>query len=214
MTKPSDNPADPFKKALTEATKALAHESELTISYSVDPPGQSNSAIRLPQVSRKMTREEVMIARGTADAFALKTRFHNQALHAKYSPSGPLANELFESLETARCEALGARAMPGTARNIDTKISADVERLGYAHITDENKAPIAAAAGFLLRKMLTGRELPAGAQNVIELCSAHFDANINQNFAQFSDVFGRSARVRPHQSRFDRSDGLWRSVGQ
>ena len=41
MSKPVDNPADPFKKALAEATRAMAGEGELTVAYSVDPPGVS-----------------------------------------------------------------------------------------------------------------------------------------------------------------------------
>ena len=37
MTKQNDNPADPFKKALAEATKVMANDPELNVSYSVDP---------------------------------------------------------------------------------------------------------------------------------------------------------------------------------
>ncbi len=39
MAQHSDNPADPFKKALAEATKVLADDPELNVSYSVDPVG-------------------------------------------------------------------------------------------------------------------------------------------------------------------------------
>ena len=52
--------------------EALADDPELTVTYSVDPPGMAGETMRLPQVSRRMTRDEVLIARGTADAFALR----------------------------------------------------------------------------------------------------------------------------------------------
>ena len=52
MTQRSDNPADPFKKALAEATRTMADEPELTVTYSVDPPGMTGDVMRLPQVSR------------------------------------------------------------------------------------------------------------------------------------------------------------------
>ena len=55
--KTSDNPADPFKKALAEATKVLADDPELSISYTVDPSGISGDSMRLPQVSRRMSRK-------------------------------------------------------------------------------------------------------------------------------------------------------------
>ena len=70
MSKQSDNPADAFKKALAEATKVMSNDPDLTVSYSVDPSGLSGDSMRLPQVSRRMTREEVLLARGPADALA------------------------------------------------------------------------------------------------------------------------------------------------
>ena len=169
MSKPSDNPADPFKKALAEATKVLANDSDLTVSYSVDPSGMSGDTMRLPQVSRRMTRDEVLLARGTADALALKHKYHDTATHARYAPAGDLAREIYEAMETARCEAMGARDMPGTAGNIDAKIAEDARRAGYAEITDRADASLATAAGYLVRHLATGRDLPAGARNVMEL---------------------------------------------
>ena len=75
------------------------------------PTGATNTGMRLPQVSRRMTRSEVMLARGTADAYALRERFHNTDVNAKYTPRGEVARQIFDALETARCEAIGARAM-------------------------------------------------------------------------------------------------------
>jgi len=169
MTKPTDNPADPFKKALAEATKVMADDPELTVTYSVDPPGMTDDTIRLPQVSRRMTRAEVLVARGTADAFALRHKFHNAKTHARYEPQGKMARDLYEAMETARCEAMGARVMPGTAGNIDAKIAQDAERKGYGQIRDTAQAPLAQAAGYLVRNLATGRDLPAAAQNVMNL---------------------------------------------
>ncbi|MFB9151085.1 cobaltochelatase subunit CobT [Roseovarius ramblicola] len=169
MTKPTDNPADPFKKALANATKVMADDSDLTVSYSVDPAGISGDAMRLPQVSRRMSREEVLLARGTADALALRHKFHDAATHARYAPPGDMARDLYEAMETARCEAVGAREMPGTATNIDARIAQDAARLGFDQITNSADAPLPAAAGYLIRHLATGRDMPPGAQNVMEL---------------------------------------------
>ena len=72
-------------------------------------------------------------------------------------------------METARCEAVGARAMPGTAGNIDAKIAHEADRKGYAQITQAADAPLAMAAGYLVRHLATGRDLPKGAANVMDL---------------------------------------------
>ncbi|WP_284163402.1 cobaltochelatase subunit CobT [Frigidibacter sp. SD6-1] len=169
MTQRSDNPADPFKKALAEATKTLADEPELTVTYSVDPPGMTGDTMRLPQVSRRLTRDEVLIARGTADAFALRRRHHSEAVAAKYMPQGQMARDLYDAMETARCEAVGARDMPGTLGNIDAKIANEAERRGYAQIRTAQEAPLAQAAGYLVRHLATGRPMPGGAGHVMEL---------------------------------------------
>ena len=160
MSKQNDNPADPFKKALAEATKVMAADPDLQISYSVDPAGQTNDSIRLPQISRRMTRDEVLLARGTADAFALRHKYHDAGTNNRYAPQGQMARDIYDAMETARVEAVGARHMPGTAKNIDAKIGTDALRKGYDQITQAADAPLATAAGYLVRHLAkAGAEL-------------------------------------------------------
>lgn len=198
--KPTDNPADPFKKALADATRTLANEPEMKVSYSVDPPGLSNDSARLPQVTRRMTRDEVMLARGVADAYALRTRFHDSSTHARYTPQGDMARDIYEAMETARCESVGTRAMPGCAGNIDAKIAADARRMGYADIKEAAQAPLAEAAGYLVRHLATGRELPPGADNVMELWRGFLEGQAGGTLTDLDDVladqkaFARFAR--------------------
>lgn len=188
MTQKSDNPADPFKKALAEATKVMADDSDLTINYSVDPSGLSGDAMRLPQVSRRMTRDEVLLARGTADALAMSRKYHDDGLHARYLPQGQMARDIYNELETARCEAMGARDMPGTAGNIDAKIEHEAQRLGYDQVTQPSEAPLATAAGYLVRHLATGRDLPASASNVMELWRGHIETEAASTLEQIDDL--------------------------
>ena len=187
MASNSDNPADPFKKALAEATKVMANNPELNVNYTVDPSGISGDSIRLPQISRRMSREEVLIARGTSDALALYHRYHNEKTHARYVPEGGIAQEIYEAMETARCEALGARDMPGTAGNIDAKIASETDRVGYRDIKDRSDAPLSDAAGFLIRSLATGRELPEGAQNVLNLWRDFLETQAGKTIENVSD---------------------------
>ncbi len=175
MKKPSDNPADPFKKALAETTKVMADDPDLAVSFTVDPPGATRETVRLPQVSRRMTREEVLLARGTSDAYALHHKFHDPAVAARYLPQGQMARDLYEAMENARVEAVGARHMPGTAGNIDAKIGNEALRKGYDQIRDKSEAPLATAAGYLIRHLATGRDLPGGAANVMELWRGYIE---------------------------------------
>ncbi len=188
MSKPSDNPADPFKKALAEATKVMADDPDLSVSYTVDPSGVSGDAMRLPQISRRMTRDEVLLARGTADALALQRRYHDDTTHARYAPPGDMARELYEAMETARCEAMGARDMPGTAGNIDAKISHEAIRRGYGQITQAAEAPLPVAAGYLIRHLATGRDLPDDAANVMELWRGFMENQAGGTLDNLQDV--------------------------
>ena len=196
----NDNPADPFKKALAEATKVMANDPELSVTYSVDPAGMSGDAMRLPQVSRRMTRDEVLLARGTADALALNRRYHNEKTHAKYTPQGEMARELYEAMETARCEAMGARDMPGTAGNIDAKIGHEAMRKGYDQCKEASEVPLSTAAGYLVRHLATGREMPGGAQNAMELWRGFIEEQASETLGDVNDIlddqsaFARLAR--------------------
>ena len=187
MTK-NDNPADPFKKALSEATKTLANDPELGVSFSVDPPGMANDQVRLPQVTRRMSRDEVMLARGTADAYALRRRFHNASTSNRYVPQGNMARDLYDAMESARCEAMGARTMPGTAGNIDAKIEAEAERKGYGQITEAGQAPLSVAAGYLIRHLATGRDLPPAAGNVMGLWQDFIEGAAGGTLENLQDV--------------------------
>ncbi|NBC95475.1 MAG: cobaltochelatase subunit CobT [Deinococcus-Thermus bacterium] len=177
MSRNDDNPSEPFKKALAEATRVMADDPELGVTYSVDPPGLTADQLRLPQISRRMTPQEVLLARGTADAYALRRKYHDDAVHSRYAPQGQMARDLYEAMETARCEAVGARTMPGTAGNIDAKIGVEAERRGYSRIDNATEAPLAVAAGYLIRNLATGRELPEGAQNVLDLWREHLEGS-------------------------------------
>jgi cobaltochelatase CobT len=187
MSKPNDNPADPFKKALAEATRAMAADSELAVAYSIDPPGLSNDTARLPQVSRRMTRQEVLLARGTADAYALRTRFHNETIHNRYMPQGNEAREIYEVMATARCEAVGARAMPGTAGNIEAKLEAEALALGYDQVQSFKEVPMATALSYYLRHVATGREMPPAVNNALQQWKTMIEERSGDTFDNISE---------------------------
>jgi cobaltochelatase CobT len=189
----TDNPADPFKKALSDAARTMADAPDLTVTYSVDPPGLSGDTMRLPQVTRRLTRDEVMLARGTADTLALRHRYHNSATHARYLPQGQMARDLYQAMEEARCEAVGAQHMPGTGRNIDARIAHEAGRKGYAQIRDRQDAPLSVAASYMIRALATGRPLPAGADHVLDLWRGFIEERAAGTLGNLDKVLGDQA---------------------
>ena len=65
------SPTVPFKNALEKTTRALADDSELKLSVSGSSTELDGHTAKIPQIARKMTKDEVMLARGNADALAL-----------------------------------------------------------------------------------------------------------------------------------------------
>jgi cobaltochelatase CobT len=140
-----------------------------------------------------MSRDEVLLARGTADALAMQRKYHDDALHARYAPPGQMARDIYEAMEVARCEAIGARHMPGTATNIDAKIGADAARRGYAQVSDRAEVPLSVAAGYLVRHLATGRALPAGADNVMDLWRGFIEEQAGGTLEGLNDMLSDQA---------------------
>ena len=209
----NDNPADPFKKALAEATKVMADDAELSVTYSVDPPGATNDSIRLPQVSRRMTAQEVRLARGTADALALRHKFHDASTFDRYVPQGQMARDIYDAMETARCEAVGGRAMPGTHTNIDAKIENEALRQGYGDIREASQAPLATAAGYLLRHLATGRDLPPDAANVMNLWRDFIEGQTDGCLGTIEDILADQAEFAKFTRKIIRDLGYGDQLG-
>ena len=50
----SENPAEPFKRAVGTAVRALAGEPELEVNFSAEPPALKGKKARLPLPSRNL----------------------------------------------------------------------------------------------------------------------------------------------------------------
>jgi cobaltochelatase CobT len=210
----NDNPADPFKKALAEATKVMADDAELSVTYSVDPPGATRDSIRLPQVSRRLTAQEVRLARGTADALALRHKFHDASTFDRYVPQGQMARDIYDAMETARCEAVGARAMPGTHTNIDAKIENEALRQGFGDIREASQAPLATAAGYLVRHLATGRDLPPDAANVMNLWRDFIEGQTGGSLGTIEDILADQAEFAKFTRKIIRDLGYGDQLGE
>ena len=209
----NDNPADPFKKALAEATKVMADDAELSVTYSVDPPGSTSDSIRLPQVSRRLSAQEVRLARGTADALALRHKFHDASTFDRYVPQGQMARDIYDAMETARCEAVGARAMPGTHTNIDAKIENEALRQGFGDIREASQAPLATAAGYLVRHLATGRDLPPDAANVMNLWRDFIEGQTGGSLGTIEDILADQAEFAKFTRKIIRDLGYGDQLG-
>lgn len=161
------DPLAPFKRAVTLATRSLAANKSMNVVFGSDAPGFDGKTARLPQPSRAMTRKEVAVIRGHADAIALMISAHDAKLHAALAPAEGAAREAFDAVERARVEALGALRMRGVAKNLSAKLASLYERLPGRDI-DRQQAPIDEALALIVREKLTGLKPPRGANGIVD----------------------------------------------
>ena len=182
-----------FKKALAETTRSIAEDSELTIRHSADPPGLSDNVMRLPFLGPRTTAEDLSVTRGIADSLALRKRHHDPATHSKYLPIGETARGLYEVLETARCEAIGALRMPGSASNIDSMIGEQAKLNGYGEQTVLDEVSLADRLAYSIRRHATGRTLPDVPMRICELFESELQEKAGATLERLDDVLSDQA---------------------
>lgn len=167
----NDNPLEAFRHVLTGASRAIAHEPEVELSFTADLPSVSGKTVKVPMPGRTLPEREVAEARGYADAAALRLRYHDAALHARNTPGDEIARSVFDSVEQARVEALGARAMEGVRANLARVTEMRMRTDPITRARNRAEVPLATALGLMVRQRLTSELPPVVAQEGLKLVS-------------------------------------------
>jgi cobaltochelatase CobT len=149
--------------------KTIAEDPELSVAFGNEQPALTGNRARLPQVGTEIRASDIAIVRGLSDSFALRLANHNDKVHARYQPQGKNARAVFEAVEQARIEALGANAMPGMKTNLAAMLDDRYRRKDVARYTDRKDAPLDEAVALLVREKLTGEQPPEGARTMVDL---------------------------------------------
>jgi len=157
----TETPLDRFKAVLGGTARAIAHEPEIELAFTADAPTQSGKHIKVPMPARTLPAEQVAEARGYADGFALRLRHHDSALHARNAPGEAVARSVFDAVEGARVEALGARGYAGIAANLATALDLKLRADPITRARNRDEVPLSTALSLLVRERLTGAEAPA-----------------------------------------------------
>jgi len=174
---PKEAPAEPLKRAISGAMKAIARKPEMEIVFAADKPSLVGERARLPEPPRKLSPGDVAILRGHADSMALRLACHDAAIHRRAAPEGDAARAVFDAVEQARVESIGARRMSGMAGNITAMLEDRYHRGGrYEEITDRADAPLEDALALMVRERLTGLKPPKAAEKVVELWREQIEA--------------------------------------
>jgi cobaltochelatase CobT len=200
LTRRKEAPLDPFKRAVTLTTRSIAADSAMEVVFTSEPSGLAGKIARLPEPSRVPSKSEIAVIRGHADAAALSVACHDPSLHEALAPSGGEARAVFEAIEEARVEAIGAKRMQGVAANLAARMEQRYERSRFAEVADRSEAPLPDALGLLVREKLTGQTPPAKARAVVNLWRPWIEGRARTVLERMpellfdQDAFGRLTR--------------------
>jgi len=166
--KKNEETAQLLKRVTAAALRAVAERPDVGITYGGTESDVRGNRVRLPGPTARAGPAEVSRLRGAADALALFLRYHDNALHKRRMPLGQPARLIFEAVEQARVQALGARKMPGVAANLDAWVDHTCKLKGFSKVEGRDEAFMADAIALLVRERLTGSRPPAHATPLVE----------------------------------------------
>ncbi len=189
-----ESPTEPFKRAVTGCMRAIARKPDLEVGFAAERPGIVGGKARLPEPARKLNATEAAIVRGHADSIALKLACHDPNVHRKLVPGGQTARAVFEAVEQARVEAIGARRMSGVAKNISAMIDDRFHRGKFDEVSDRTDAPIEEALAMLVRERLTGMTPPPAARRLVELWRPLLEERAGKNLDRLEKLIDNQSR--------------------
>jgi cobaltochelatase CobT len=168
---------DLFRQALAGAARAIARDAEVEVVFATDTAPSQGKTARVHSPGAALEPKLVAEARGAADSVALRLRYHDPRLHDRVAPMDAEARSVFDALETARVEALGARAMGGVRENLASLTEARVRGDAIIRARNAEEVPLATAVGLIARERLTGEAPPKAATAGLKLIAPWIEDN-------------------------------------
>ena len=189
-----EHPLELFKRAMTATMRALAENDELDVTFGKGNPSARGNSAYLPLPNIGCTEEQLNAVRGVGDEFALKLRYHDDAVHRTRTPKAGPAQEMFQWVEDARVASIGTLRMEGVAQNLDASLESLCRQAAFDTITAETEAPLSVAVGLIVRQHLTGRKLPPSAENVVRFWRDYVEERAGEDIEQLRDCIHDQAK--------------------
>ena len=175
---------EPVKKALSETTRAISKNNDLTINFENETTKINQNAIQLSRIPSNNSENDIINARGEADSQAMYIRYHNELIDQKYAPKGDMALNLFNEMEKARCEAIGGSIYPGAAKNIENKNEEESKRF-FEKTETNQKFPLQDSLSLLIKKKTLHYKLSENSQKGLNMWE---DFILNESQSNFSKI--------------------------
>ncbi|MGV2128048.1 cobaltochelatase subunit CobT [Agrobacterium vitis] len=179
---------EPLRRAITGCVRSIAGDPSVEVAFANDRPGIAGDRIRLPEISKRPTAHELAVTRGLGDSMALRLACHDQKVHASMAPEGQDARSVFDAVEQARVESIGALRMTGVAANLKSMTSEKYAKANFSGIERREDAPLSEAVAMMVREALTGQKPPESAGKVLDLWRSFIEEKASSDFSNLANV--------------------------
>ena len=184
---PPEQPSELLKRATAATLKALSGDPETEVTFAQGSAGVSGDTAHLPVPPHQITAEGIARYRGTADALATRLHYHDEAVHRKRMPSSPEARSIFEAVEQARCESLGARRLSGLAGNLSVLTDERCRTKGFASVEERRDDMLGDVLGLLIREKCGGLAVPESGKQLCTVWKDWLDEKIGHQLDDLTD---------------------------
>jgi cobaltochelatase CobT len=188
MAKTTESPLEPFKRALAHAARSLAESDDLEVVFSGEGPALVGHRAVLPHPPRDLSPQDAARIRGLADQMALKVAHHDAAAHARLRPASPMAAPVYDAIEQARVEAIGANALGGVRENLKAVLEHAYARRAVNPIEAAANPPMAEVLSLMVRQRLTGEAPPAAAEPLVQVFRKEIEAKAGADLDKLADA--------------------------
>ena len=180
-----------FENRLSSSFRALSKTKNANITFrnsNNQEEALKDHNLFLPSINNQNDKKHIASIRGMVDSSSFMLLLHNKNIHSKHSPSEPNAKKIYDKAELARVEAIGSIKMTGVKNNIDAKINNYFEINELNNIEKFDEIPTAEIIYLLLRKEITGGNLPASSENMMKKYGKYIDSKISTNIQKAKNL--------------------------
>jgi cobaltochelatase CobT len=185
-----DNPVEEFRRVTAACMRAVSHKRDLEVEFTPDPPRIRGNHVRLQTPPRSLPEAEVSKLRGHSDSMALKLRFHDDKLHSAKMPHGETARKIYNEVEQARYEAIGATRMKGVSSNLDAALADRCKAMSFDRVNEFEDVPVPEVIGLIVREELTGKSAPDNIRSIVNSWRNWVNERAGEDFAALKKNIG------------------------
>ena len=173
-----ETPSDILKRSTQSALRALSGKHDLEVAYAPGIPVASMESATIPPPPTQISYDKIIQYRGMADALALKLKYHDELLHREKQPLSPEAKLVFETIEQARCESLGAKRLSGVLSNLNKLLEEQCIAKDFENIEERRDDMLGDVLGLLIREKHGGQTIPSSGKNICSIWKEWLDQKI------------------------------------